>query len=353
MLFCARAITLSTLPMLLAGADLVLLQNGDRYSGDVLRSDTKSLVLKTEFAGTVTINWDAISSITAAQPLTLSLKDGQTVVGTVTTSGDRFVVVTKETGEVTAPRASVLAVRNADEQKAYEAQIERFRNPSLLDLWSGFVDTGFAASAGNSRTSAFNLAVNAARSTSRDKISIYATSIRASNSTTGVKIRTANASRGGARYELNVTPKLFAFGFTDIESDEFQNLDLRVAPGGGFGYHMYKNEKNFFDLFGGASYNREFFFNNVDRSAGEVLFGNELGFQFNETFGVTEKFVIFPNLSNAGELRINFDASAVTRVAKWLSWQLTVSDRYLSLPVAGAKKNDTLFTTGVRLTFAK
>jgi putative salt-induced outer membrane protein YdiY len=341
------------LPTLLAAADTVQLKNGDRYSGDVLRSDAKDLVLKTEFAGTVTIQWDAVTSITAGQPLTLSLKDGQTVVGTVTTSGDQFIVATRETGQVTAARASVQAIRNADEQRAYEAQIDRFRNPSLLDLWSGFVDTGFARSAGNSRTSAFNLGVNAARATPRDKIGVYATSIRASNSTTGIKVRTANASRGGARYELNLTEKVFAFGFTDIEADEFQNLDLRVAPGGGFGYHLYKKEKNFFDLFGGASYNREFFFNNIDRSAGEILFGNELGYQFNQTFGVTEKFVIFPNLSDGGEFRMNFDASAITRVAKWLSWQLTVSDRYLSLPVAGAKKNDMLFTTGVRVTFTK
>ena len=56
--------------------------------------------------------------------------------------------------------------------------------------------------------------------------------------------------RGGARYDLNVSKKLFAFGFTDIEADEFQKLDLRVAPGGGFGFHAYKKEKNFLDFFG-------------------------------------------------------------------------------------------------------
>lgn len=347
-----RTVLVLLAPLLAVGADQVVLTNGDRYSGSILKSDGKELVLKTEFAGTITIKWEAITTITAEQPLTLSLKDGRNIVGAVATSGDQLTVTTKETGQVAAARASVQSIRNADEQKAYEAQIERYRNPSLLHLWSGFVDTGFARSTGNSRTSAFNLGVNAARITPRDKIALYATSIRANNSTTGVKVQTANATRGGARYELNLTPKLFAFGFTDFESDEFQNLDLRVAPGAGFGYHLYKKEKNFFDVFGGGAYNREVFFNQ-NRSSAEVLFGNELGYQFTQVFGVTQKFVFFPNISNAGEYRINFDASAVARVAKWLSFQMTVSDRYLSLPVLGAKTNDTLFTTGVRVTFAR
>ena len=39
--------------------------------------------------------------------------------------------------------------------------------------------------------------------------------------------------------------------------------------------------------------------------------------------------------------------------AGWLAWQLTLSDRYLSNPVPGTKKNDVLLTTGLRLTLAR
>lgn len=336
-----------------ATTDQVTLKNGDRLSGTIVKSDAKELVLKTEFAGTVTIQWEAVTAFTAGQPLTVVLKDGQNIVGTVSTTGEQIAVTTQTTGTVNAVKADVTAMRNADEQKAYEAQIERYRNPGLLDLWTGFLDTGLAKSSGNSSTSAFNFGVNAARITTRDKISISSTIIRASNSTSGTRVQTANAARGGARYELNVTKKLFAFGFTDIESDQFQRLDLRVAPGGGFGWHVYKKDKNFFDVFGGASYNREFFFDNVNRSSAEVLFGNEMGYQFTKIFGVTEKFVFFPNISDTGNYRINFDSSAVAKIAKWLSWQLTFSDRYLSRPVGGTKNNDSVFTTGVRVTFAR
>jgi hypothetical protein len=68
-------------------------------------------------------------------PLHLQLKGGRTVVGTVTTTDGKLEVATKATGEVTAPKDVVVAVRNEEEQKAYDAQIERLRNPRLTDFW--------------------------------------------------------------------------------------------------------------------------------------------------------------------------------------------------------------------------
>ncbi|MBV9397547.1 MAG: hypothetical protein JO062_06190 [Bryobacterales bacterium] len=45
--------------------------------------------------------------------------------------------------------------------------------------------------------------------------------------------------------------------------------------------------------------------------------------------------------------------TVVTALRKWFGWQFTASDRYLSNPDVGRKKNDVLFATGLRLTFAK
>jgi len=58
-------------------------------------------------------------------------------------------------------------------------------------------------------------------------------------------------------------------------------------------------------------------------------------------------------LSNTGEYRFQLDATAATKLKTWLSWQVTYSDRYLSDPLPGLKKNDVLLSTGLRLTFGK
>jgi len=62
---------------------------------------------------------------------------------------------------------------------------------------------------------------------------------------------------------------------------------------------------------------------------------------------------MFDNLNNGGEYRMNFDLGTATTLRKWLSWQVTASDRYLSNPVFGRRTNDLLLTTGFRVSFAR
>src|SRR5580658_1519869 len=219
-------------------ADQVTLKNGDRLTGTIVKSDAKTLLLKSEFAGDVTLQWDAVTSIVSSQTLHLALKDGQTIVGTVTTNDGKFEVATKETGPVVASKDAVVDVRNDAEQKAYDDQIERLRHPHLTDFWSGLLDTGLSLTRGNSESLTFSLSGKAARVTDRDKISVYTTSIFTNSSVDGVTNTTAHAIRGGVRGDLNVSDHLFVFGFTDFEYDQFQDLNLRNVVGGGLGYHV-------------------------------------------------------------------------------------------------------------------
>ena len=91
-------------------ADQITLKNGDRLTGTVVKSDAKTLLLKTDFAGDVTLQWDAVTSIVSTQTLHLALKDGQTIVGIVATTDSKFEVATKETGPVTATKDAVVSV---------------------------------------------------------------------------------------------------------------------------------------------------------------------------------------------------------------------------------------------------
>lgn len=348
-----RIILLSVCVTACAFGDQIILKNGDRLSGSIVKSDNKTLTLKSEFAGTVEIQWDAITQVTADSPIFVNLSDGQTVAGTVTTTDARLSIITKDTGVVVADKSKVTGIRNAAEQKAHEAQMERYRNPRLVDLWAGFVDLGFAQSTGNSITSTITSSANAARITKRDKINTYFTSIYSQNNLAGKASLTANSMRGGIGYSLNVSPKMFAYGSTDLEFDEFQKLDLRFVPAGGFGYHARKTEHTVLDLMGGGSLNREFFSTGLSRTSGEATFGDELSHKiFGGTTTVRQKLAIYPNLTRRGEYRINFDLSQATVLRKWLAWQVSFSNRWISNPLPGRKTNDLIITTGFRITFA-
>jgi putative salt-induced outer membrane protein len=335
-----------------AWADQVTLKNGDRLTGTIAKSDTKELLFKSDLAGAVKIAWDAVTGI-KAESVYVGLKGGQVVSGAVLLEGDAAEIRTTQTGLLKAARGSVEFIRSQDEQLAWETEIERYRNPRIVDLWTGFVDLGLALTRGNAVTSNVATGAQATRLTNRDKIAVRFTSVYASNHTSGVSVVTANAIRGGISYNLNLTPKVFAFGQTDLEYDEFQGLDLRVSPAGGAGWHFWKTDRGFFDLSGGAALNREFFRGGLDRTSGEALLGEEALYKLTAKTSFSQKLVFFPNLTDRGNYRLNFDASAVTSLWRWLGWQFTLSDRLLSDPLPGRKKNDLLFTTGLRVTFTR
>ena len=176
----------------------------------------------------------------------------------------------------------------------------------------------------------------------------------------GVNSTTAHAIVGGIRGDLNVGKKWFVFGFTDFEYDAFEHLDLRNVLGGGLGYHVVATEITTFDLFGGASFEQEYFSPNpptvltsLTRKMAEAVAGEELDTKLNRPMTLSERFALYPSLSNTGNYRYQFDTSAAAKLKNWLSWQITLSDRFHSDPLPGLKKNDLLLTTGVRVTFGK
>jgi putative salt-induced outer membrane protein YdiY len=337
-----------------AWADQVTLTNGDRITGSIIKSDTKELVLESPTAGTVKVQWAAITAISAPGPVFVNLTDRQTVAGAVELANGQIRVQSQTAGLITAPAANITALRNQAEQTAFETEVERLRNPRLIDLWTGFLDVGFAGAKGNANTGTFTLSTRADRVTNRDKISVYFTSIYSSSDVpTGVKTATANAKRGGITYDVNLNKKWFAWGAVDLESNEFQFLDLRFVPAGGLGHHTVNTDRTKLDFRLGISGNREFFSTGERRTSAEMILGNDFQHKFTEKTVLEEHLRYFINLSEGGAYRINFDTTFATALKTWLSLQLTLSDRYLSNPVGNRKNNDLLYSAGVRLTFAR
>ncbi len=349
-----KAILILVSVFMIAGsvlADQISFNNGDRLSGTIVKLDGDSLEMKSEVAGDVKVAWKTIVQISSSQPLYVTLKDDQVVVGAVTTRDDKMEIETKETGKVTLSREAIRSIRSPQEQAAYQAQIDKLRNPKLNDFWNGFADAGLSLTKGNSDTTTINVGMKAARTTSRDKISVYFTSLYAQNHTTGRSITTADTIFGGTRYDFNFSDRVFAFGLTDLEYNKLQNLDLRLVLAGGLGLHARKTERTLLDIFAGGSFNQEFFSTDLKRRSAEVLLGEELTHKVSGATTFTERAVFYPNLTETGEYRFTFDSSVATKLREWLAWQVSLSDHFISNPIPGIKKNDLLLTTGVRLTF--
>jgi hypothetical protein len=340
-----------------ASADTVSLKNGDHVTGIVTSADAKTITLKTDFAGAININWSSIQEITSDYMLYVLTPDKQMVSGPITVEGTDMVVHTKANGAMHVPLASLSVVRSPEAEAAYEKSL----HPPFTADWKGAVNAGLALARGNSETTNLNLGFEAARKTLNDQITLSSSTIYSSNDAPVGGGVTANEILGAGRYDRNFDRgALFGFVSGDFTHNALQGLNLQSIYTGGLGWHAIHSPATTLDVLSGINYTRASY-SPIAGSTTTVpvqqnIAGATVGENFRHQFGAittfTEDFNFYPNITDAGPYRFAFDAGAATKISKWLGWQVTFSDRYVSdPPIQGTKANDVVFSTGITASF--
>lgn len=240
-----------------------------------------------------------------------------------------------------------------------------FADPPKDDgLWRGALSASLAVASGNTQSTNFNIGADGVKATKDDKLSVFLTSLYGTRKVDGATERTANRTRGGLRYDYNLSDRTFVFGLAEAEQDKIANLDSRILVGAGFGYKIIKEKDTTFDIFGGVSYKQDR--NTVtsvieipppartvttreSSNATELVLGEESSHKLSDTTSFKQKLTVYPNVSDSGKYRAQFDAGFVTAIASGINFQVTLSNRYNSDVPAGVKKNDTLLLTGINI----
>jgi len=335
-----------------AWADQIVFKDGDRITGEIVKKDGQTVWFKSKNFGVVAFNWDDVASVRTDQPVNVVLPNDQTVKTNIQTQNDRIEIAVSGTPRTFAP-SDIVALRNDAEQRKYE----RLIHPGPLDLWTITGSLNIAGAKGNAETSTITTPVAFVRNSNTSRTTAYFNSIRSSATLNGVTAQTARAIRSGWEFDRNLGAKFFASVFNDYDYDLFQRLDLRVVLGGGLGYKLWTAERGRLAFVGGGSWNHEKFSPllapSFTRNSAEIYWGNEFYYKLNTRIAILEAFRMFNNVSDTGKYRINFDAGAVTELTKWLNWNISFSDRFLSNPLPGRKRNDFIYSIGIGFTFAR
>lgn len=343
-------------------ADQITLKNGDRVSGKIVKSDGKTLVLHTDFAGDITIDLPKIAHISTDEDLHVTTKDKKTVVGTVSGSDAELSVATKAGGTVDVPAANVAVIRNDAEEAAYQQSL----HPGLLHGWNGGVSAGYSLARGNSQTENLALAFNLVHPTERDKTTAYLSSVYTNNAL-ATPSEVANLIQAGLEYDYNLGPRLFLNAEVQFVSNALQDLDLRGIYGGGLGVHAIKSDTTTLDLIGGLNYTHETYSDGplvtpptipptytsygVTNRFLALTLEDDFMHKLGKSTVISEKLDFYPGLTDSGQYQMAFLVGTVTKISKWFGWQNQFSDIYVSNPPVGTKKNDVILTTGLNISF--
>lgn len=338
-----------------ATADTLVLKNGDRLTGTIETATGKEITFKTDYAGEIKVKWSDVQQATAGQ-LYLVENNKTTVNGAVTQTNGGLSVQTATAGTVNVPLSDVEIIRSPKEQQDYENTL----HPGWLSEWSGGGNVGFALARGNSDTTNLAVGLNADRKTHSDETKAYFSSVYSTTGAIAGGTVIANEILGGIRFDRNLTPKLFVFVGGDFLHDELQSLDLQQIYSGGLGWHVINHPTTTFDVLAGLNYTRDSYSGATILSPNTSVSQNfpalTLGEDFTKKIGgssaFTEDFTFYPDLTDTSQYRFAADAAWSTQLKKWLGWQVTFSDRYISNPpILGTKNNDTVLSTGLKFSF--
>jgi len=305
-----------------AFGDEVRLKNGDRISGTIVEQTDAAVVLETEYAGRITIARTHIEKI--AEP-------AQAPGG---------------------PSVAAAAPKPVAPPPPPKARLFGGRFMGLADGWEGAANVGFSYTSGNSNNTTMTTGVRAVKHGINDDLTVYARSLWNSTRGNGQIKTTQNAFWGGARYDRNLDQKMFGFVSYDFESDRPKGLHFRSVVGTGVGHHTIKNEKTQLDILAGGAWNRTWQ-RGPDTDTPEALAGVTLKHRFNDRLRLQKAFTFFQNATDITEYRYIFDATLSVDVTKRIGFYFSAGDRYNNDPIRTAKKNDFLFTTGMKWNFGK
>ena len=210
-------------------ADEVVMKNGDRIQGKVVSMTQGKLVLKTTYAGEITIKWGQVSKLNTEEPLEVTLTDDKKLDGKVATSHAGELIFYPEDGASPSPVAT--------------AQIKAMNRPKPPATWDfiGNVNAGASKETGNTNTEKYSLIGNLKIFKMPHVFKFYAEFHKEWSKNQLSK----DNWLGSATYERFITKKWFLWGGGVAQADIFKSLDLRANAAVGPGYQIWhSNEKN-------------------------------------------------------------------------------------------------------------
>lgn len=316
-------------------ADTVIFKSGDKLTGKVVNMADGKMTFASTVAGEITLDMTEIQTFSTDEAITFEKADGSRV----------------ETQAVAAETAGTVALKT-DNSSIAVADIAKI-NPTA-PKWSGAVVAGAALARGNTKSDSFTVGANAQKRRENDRTTLGAgyRHDKQTNQDTGVKTTTTDNWFLRGKYDYFMNEKLYLYANALYEKDKVANLDMRFAPGAGFGYQwIEKADLNFFTE-GGPSLVYERF---TDPDESQSYMAVRLAYHLDKTLYKNVKAFhnveYLPSTERTDVFLVNADAGVQTKlVGSWIL-EAKAELQHNSQPAADRDKSDYRYILGLGWTF--
>jgi putative salt-induced outer membrane protein YdiY len=223
-----------------AGADEIVLRNGDRIRGQIASLSDGKLVVRTDYAGEIGIRWNEVASLSTTRPVGVMRKTSSAPLhGTLQPLYDGRILVVGQDGAAVELTLDEIAYLNPQPWES-----------GIGVAYSGRVTLSAAYTRGNTEDERLN---GDGEFTARAREYRYAFSALVDHRdepATG----TNTAWRAGANYDRFLQADRFVYARGSLEHDRAKDVDRRSAAGFGYGAELLDTARASLSVRGGLDY---------------------------------------------------------------------------------------------------
>ncbi|HET9177936.1 MAG TPA: DUF481 domain-containing protein [Terriglobia bacterium] len=339
----------------IAKAEIIQLKNGDHLNGTFQRLLGGNVIFETANLGTLTIPAANITNFTSAATVVVLLKGGKRADGIFSVTGSGAWQLQSNNATTPLSPGDVVAI--------YPSEVFMKENPEGHRLpwqdWKGGGALGYVLQQSSQDSRSLSIIFASKRQEPRleglpprQRTSFGFNLANATITQSGVTTR-ANTLTSVLRQDFFIGGDARNFLFVQGQWDHLQpqELDLRQSYGGGIGRDLIRHAAFTFSIQGGATYVRTSFATGELRNEMEGLAGEKIVWAGFKHLNIDHEFDFFPSLTSAGDYRFNSLTALNAPISKHFSFNVGLTDQYLSRPVPGTQGNVLILSTGLGVNF--
>jgi hypothetical protein len=337
--------------------DTLILDNGDRLTGQLDRADRTTVFFKTDGLGDVKAPWNKVrelhtkrifSVITVQNNKTKDLSRSAAAAGPIDVT-DNILVIHTKTGE---QRFSVRDIAFLVDKATYDSNISKL---GFFNGWSGSITAGASIVQATQTVNTYNTGISLVRSVPKapwldtsDRTILDFNSTYGSISQPNTPTIETNIYHGDAEQDKYLSQNLYLLAHAIIDHNSTQGLSLQQVYGGGLGYTVFKYPKQQLNITFTIDYTKQEF---LIASSNKDLVGNTFGetyfYKFTHRMIWNESFYIMPEWNDMNAYSANLTTGLVVPLFNKLAFSIQFIDSYLNDPMPGFDRNSLQINAGI------
>ncbi len=215
--------------------------------------------------------------------------------------------------------------------------------------WQGDVGLGYTKTSGNTDTSSLALTADVSRPVARTATFGFKGDYFGATSE-----GETTANKGDAYARLSVAPweRMGYFVEMAVAFDQFKELEMRLAPGAGISYTVYKGGEGGLIAILGASWVKDFFTDETSEARAMLRLGDAFEWGISERSSFEQSFDIHFNFEDFSDYIFHAEAAVRADMTDHLFLKFAIIDDYDSEPLSESiKRNDLYLLTTLNYAF--